>query len=126
VTHQTVGHSGIDVRELCSSPDPRPDPSCPVEITLAALRGRWTALVIGELARGSRSFTDLALALPALSDKVLTDRLAHLTKAGVVSRRRTAAWPPRVSYTLTPRGHALLPVLGAMWAWGTAAPSDDT
>ncbi|MEU8261889.1 helix-turn-helix domain-containing protein [Micromonospora sp. NPDC048999] len=92
-----------------------------MEITLAALRGRWTALVIGELAQGSRGFTDLARALPALSDKVLADRLAQLTEAGVVARRRTASWPPRVTYTLTERGQGLLPVLGAMWTWGAAA-----
>ncbi|MFR9777174.1 winged helix-turn-helix transcriptional regulator [Micromonospora sp. MS34] len=34
-------------------------------------------------------------------------------------RRRTASWPARVSYPLTERGYALLPVLRAMWDWGT-------
>lgn len=118
MTHQTVGHDGTGVLEPCAGPDVRPDPACPVEVTMAALRGRWTALVIGELTRGPRGFSDLARALPALSDKVLTERLAQLAEAGVVDRRRTASWPPRVSYTLTERGHALLPVLRAMWDWG--------
>ncbi|MFU8852334.1 winged helix-turn-helix transcriptional regulator [Micromonospora sp. SL1-18] len=118
MTHQTVGHTGAGLLDLCSGPDVRPDPSCPVEVTLAALRGRWTALVIGEIARGPRSFTALAQALPALSDKVLADRLAQLAEAGVVVRRRTPSWPPRVTYTLTDRGRALLPVLQAMWDWG--------
>lgn len=95
MTHQTVGHAGLDVLQPCSGPDVRPNPSCPVEVTLAALRGRWTALVIGELAQGSRSFTDLARALPALSDKVLADRLAQLTEAGVVARRPPARKAPR-------------------------------
>ncbi|MFC0033311.1 winged helix-turn-helix transcriptional regulator [Micromonospora chaiyaphumensis] len=120
MTHQTVGHDGVDLRRLCSGPDARPDPSCPVEVTLAALRGRWTALVIGAVARGPHSFTDLAHALPALSDKVLTDRLLQLTAAGVIARHRTASWPPRVTYTLTGRGRELLPVLRAMWDWGAA------
>jgi DNA-binding HxlR family transcriptional regulator len=121
VTHQTVGHAGTGVLEPCAGPDPRPDPACPVEVTLAALRGRWTALLIGELSRGPRGFTDLARALPALSDKVLTERLAQLTAAGVVDRRRAASWPPRVTYRLTERGQALLPVLRAMWDWGRNA-----
>jgi hypothetical protein len=39
--------------------------------------------------------------LPALSDKVLSDRLAQLTSADVIERHRTPGWPPRVRYVLT-------------------------
>ncbi|WP_433513198.1 winged helix-turn-helix transcriptional regulator [Nonomuraea sp. CA-143628] len=103
--------------------DPRadvtePTPSCPVEITLAALHGRWTTLVIREFLQGDRTFTELRHALPALSDKVLSDRLAHLTEAGVLARHRQSGWPPRVSYTLTADGRRLGPVLQALWDWG--------
>jgi DNA-binding HxlR family transcriptional regulator len=66
-----------------------------VEITLAALRGRWTALVIRELLHGPRSFSQLAQALPTLSDKVVTDRLAQLVEAGALDRHRTPGWLPR-------------------------------
>jgi DNA-binding HxlR family transcriptional regulator len=90
-----------------------------VEITLAALHGRWTTLVIRELLQGDRSFTELRHALPALSDKVLSDRLAHLTEAGVLDRHRHPGWPPRVHYTLTLNGRRLGPVLQALWDWGT-------
>ncbi|KAA2254979.1 helix-turn-helix transcriptional regulator [Solihabitans fulvus] len=96
-----------------------PLPSCPVEIALAALHGRWTTLVIRELLRGGRSFTDLARALPALSDKVLTERLTQLTTLGVVERHRVPGWPPRVRYELTDRGRALGPVLQTLWDWGS-------
>ncbi|MGV9280792.1 winged helix-turn-helix transcriptional regulator [Streptomyces sp. NPDC003730] len=117
MTHPTVGHpAGLP-------DDPRadvtaPTPECPVEITLAALHGRWTTLIIRELLRGAHSYTELRAALPALSDKVLSDRLSHLTKTGVVHRDRHPAWPPRVRYTLTPGGHRLGPVLQALWDWG--------
>ncbi|MCQ0006739.1 winged helix-turn-helix transcriptional regulator [Actinomadura madurae] len=62
MTHQTVGLPGLP-------DDPRADaaepvPSCPVEITLDALRGRWTTLVVRELLRADRSFSDLRQALP--------------------------------------------------------------
>ncbi|WP_433267459.1 winged helix-turn-helix transcriptional regulator [Actinosynnema sp. CS-041913] len=97
----------------------RPDVGCPVEITLHALRGRWTTLVVRELLDGSRSYGELAGVL-ALSDKVLADRLAHLVACGVVERVRTAGWPSRVRYSLTPRGQALRGVLAAMWEWGSA------
>ncbi|MCP9952508.1 MULTISPECIES: winged helix-turn-helix transcriptional regulator [Actinomadura] len=119
MTHQTVGLPGLP-------DDPRADaaepvPSCPVEITLDALRGRWTTLVVRELLRADRSFSDLRQALPALSDKVLADRLAHLLQAGVLERRRQPGWPPRTRYTLTPRGRRLGPVLQALWDWGAEA-----
>ncbi|WP_369125108.1 winged helix-turn-helix transcriptional regulator [Nocardia otitidiscaviarum] len=68
---------------------------------------------------GGERFDDLARALPSLSDKVLTDRLTQLTSAGIVDRSRTPGWPPRVSYTLTERGYALVPVLQALWDWGS-------
>lgn len=99
-----------------------PVADCPVEVTLRALRGRWTTLVVRELFAGERGFGELAAALPALSDKVLSDRLAQLTACGVVVRAREAGWPSRVRYSLTPRGQGLRGVLEAMWAWGADDP----
>lgn len=55
-----------------------------------------------------------------VSDKVLSDRLAQLTGAGVVQRHRRPGWPPRVRYVLTGQGRALEPVVRSMWEWGTA------
>ncbi|WP_131738495.1 winged helix-turn-helix transcriptional regulator [Actinomadura roseirufa] len=119
MAHQTVGHPA----RPGLPDDPRanvaePSPSCPVEIALGALRGRWTTLVIRELLEGDRSFSDLRRALPTLSDKVLSDRLAHLAQTGVVDRDRQAGWPPRTLYRLTPQGHRLGPVLQELWDWG--------
>jgi DNA-binding HxlR family transcriptional regulator len=96
-----------------------------VEITLAALHGRWTTLVVRELLRGDRSYSDLRAALPMLSDKVLSDRLAQLAEAGVIHRDRRPGWPPRVHYTLTPKGHRLGPVLQALWDWGAETSARD-
>jgi DNA-binding HxlR family transcriptional regulator len=117
VAHQTVGHGSL--LEVCPGPDARPGVDCPVEVTLAALRGRWMPLVLLEFLRsGDLGFSELAAALPHLSDKVLSERLTQLTDAGVLTRHRTPAWPPRVRYALTDRGRALGPVLQAMWHWG--------
>ncbi|MEU6041125.1 helix-turn-helix domain-containing protein [Actinomadura sp. NPDC047616] len=130
MTHQTVGHPRGHPSRPGLPDDPRahvtePDPACPVEITLAALRGRWTTLVIRELLRGDRSFTELRHALPALSDKVLSDRLAHLAEAGVLHRHRVPGWPPTTRYSLTPQGHRLAPVLQALWDWGAQHQSPE-
>ncbi|WUH99444.1 helix-turn-helix transcriptional regulator [Spirillospora sp. NBC_00431] len=123
MAHQTVSYTMTELLHSCPGPVDEPDPSCPVEITLAALRGRWTALVILELLHGPRSFSELAQALPTLSDKVLADRLAQLVEAGALDRHRRAGWPPRVCYTLTEHGRALAPVLQALWEWGSNTPA---
>ncbi|WP_240152192.1 winged helix-turn-helix transcriptional regulator [Streptomyces mobaraensis] len=128
MTHQTVGHARPDAGgPLADCPDgalvpPGADePHCPVDVTLATLAGRWTPLVLREFLRRSQAtYSELSAALPALSDKVLSDRLAQLTGAGVIARHRTPGWPPRVRYTLTERGRALEPVVRSMWEWGTA------
>ncbi|GAB3970459.1 helix-turn-helix domain-containing protein [Plantactinospora veratri] len=120
MAHQTVGYAATGLMDACSGRVVEPHPSRPVDATLAVLRGRWTALVIREFLHGDRSFSELAQALPKLSDKTLADRLAQLTEAAVLERRRTPGWPPRVRYALTDRGRALAPVLQAMWEWGSA------
>ncbi|MFI6940467.1 winged helix-turn-helix transcriptional regulator [Streptomyces sp. NPDC050418] len=142
MTHRTVGHpsgppAGPPGHHPANGPSGPPglpdDPlaqvtapasDCPVEITLAALHGRWTTLVVREMLRGERSYSELRDALPALSDKVLSDRLSHLVTAGVVERDRRPGWPARVHYRLTSHGHRLGPVLQALWDWGAQAGED--
>ncbi|GLY67760.1 winged helix-turn-helix transcriptional regulator [Amycolatopsis taiwanensis] len=125
MAHQTVGyppglpddpHAHVEV----------PTPACPVEITLAVLQGRWTTLVLRELLRGGRAYSELRQALPKLSDKVLSDRLARLCALGIVERDRRAGWPPQVHYALTTRGQRLGPVLQAMWDWGVQGADRST
>lgn len=133
MTHQTVGHAPAnDQGPLADCPDsalvpPDREPRCPVDITLATLGGRWTPLVLREfLRRGRATYSELSAALPALSDKVLSDRLAQLVRAGVIERHRVPGWPPRVRYVLTSQGRALEPVLRSMWEWGAARRSART
>ncbi|MGW2406545.1 winged helix-turn-helix transcriptional regulator [Streptomyces sp. NPDC001739] len=124
MTHRTVRH--VPLPGLPGLPDDdraavrAPSPDCPVEIALGALRGRWTTLVLRELLRGPHTYSELAAALPGLSDKVLTDRLGQLVADGVAHRDRTPGWPSTVRYELTERGRALGPVLQSLWDWGAA------
>ncbi|MGY4919488.1 winged helix-turn-helix transcriptional regulator [Streptomyces sp. 900116325] len=128
MTHQTVGHASAGDQDgpLADCPagalvPPGHEPRCPIDITLATLGGRWTPLVLREfLRRGQATYSELSAALPALSDKVLSGRLAQLTGAGVIERHRTPTWPPRVRYLLTSQGRALAPVVRSMWEWGAA------
>ncbi|WP_236567802.1 MULTISPECIES: helix-turn-helix domain-containing protein [unclassified Nocardiopsis] len=96
-----------------------PTPTCPVEAALAAVSGRWTTLVLRELAHGPRSYGGLRRALPRLSDKVLSDRLRTLVEQGLAERRETAGFPTRTAYSLTARGALLRPLLVQLYRTGS-------
>lgn len=120
VAHQAVSSEGWD-EELV--PDQRgrsrrPDPSCPVEVALLAISGRWTTLVLRSLMHGDRSYTVLKQDLPTLSDKVLTDILARLRERGLVHRKIVRGFPSRALYGLTPAGHGLRPLLVQLYRTG--------
>jgi DNA-binding HxlR family transcriptional regulator len=81
------------------------------------LARKWTPQVVAVLLGGSRRFSAIHVAIPALSDKVLSRRLTELEQAGIVSRKQYSEIPPRVEYTLTPAGLALEPVIAEMDNW---------
>jgi DNA-binding HxlR family transcriptional regulator len=95
-----------------------------VEVALAAVGGRWTTLVLRELMHGPLSFSGLRLALPTLSAKVLSERLAGLEQQGLVGCRRHTGFPPRTVYRLTPAGERLRPLLVELYRTGDALLRD--
>ena len=76
---------------------------------------RWTLLIVRELLRGSKHFNDLRRGVPKMSPALLSKRLKSLTRAGVVERTDIDG---RTSYSLTPCGQELAPVVDALGAWG--------
>jgi DNA-binding HxlR family transcriptional regulator len=88
---------------------------CPVAKAMELLDERWTMLVIRELLQGSRTFNDLRRGLPRISPALLSTRLQTLARAGVVDRHQDGS---RVSYTLTPAGRELGPIVEAIGRWG--------
>ncbi|MFG2056860.1 winged helix-turn-helix transcriptional regulator [Micromonospora sp. NPDC048930] len=98
----------------------RPESSCPVEVALAAVGGRWTTLVLRELMHGPRTFSQLQAALPDLSAKVLSERLAALTRQRLIEAERIRSFPPRTCYRLTRAGVRLRPLLVELYRTGDA------
>jgi DNA-binding HxlR family transcriptional regulator len=76
---------------------------------------RWTMLVIRELLCGSRHFNALRRGLPRISPTLLSARLRTLVRAGVVERYEQGK---QVTYTLTPSGEQLRPIVEALGQWG--------
>ena len=100
--------------------------TCPVARAVKILDGKWTILVIRDLLRGTKRFSELRSSLTGISPKTLTDRLRELEEQGLVERASFAEIPPRVEYSLTQRGRTLEPVISALAAWGRSVdePAD--
>ena len=94
------------------------DPSCPVCATADIICGKWTILVIRDLAEGRTRFCELERSLAGISPNTLSARLKRLEESGVVERRFYEQHPPRAEYLLTAKGRALGPVLKALLDWG--------
>ena len=101
------------------STDPRTETiGCPVARTAQLIGNRWTPLILRDLAGRCCRFSELERSLAGISPKTLSERLKRLEEAGIVERACFAEVPPRVQYSLTPKGHALLPVIDQMRDYG--------
>jgi len=90
---------------------------CHVEATLAVIGGRWKALILQQLFEGVMRFNELHRALTGITHKTLTQQLRELEADGIIGRMVYPQIPPKVEYSLTPRGRTLRPVLTAMHKW---------
>src|SRR5215213_6489938 len=94
------------------------DSSCPVCRTADIVCGKWTLLLVRELAEGRSRFCELERSLVGISPRTLSLRLRALEEEGIVERQTYPAVPPRVEYALTPKGLALIPIIDGLRAYG--------
>ena len=95
---------------------------CPVAQASKLLCERWTLIVVRELIAGGTRFTQLKKGVPLMSPSLLSSRLKQLAKAGVIDIRGDKG---DRSYTLTPAGRELRPLIEMLGAWGHRwAPSN--
>ena len=92
--------------------------TCPVCATADIVCGKWTLLVIRDLAEGRSRFCELERSLEGISPRTLSLRLRALEEEGIVERHTYPEVPPRVEYSLTEKGQALIPIIEAMRAYG--------
>jgi DNA-binding HxlR family transcriptional regulator len=94
------------------------DPECPVCRTAEVIGGKWTLLIIRDLADSSLRFCELERSLKGISPRTLSLRLRALEEQGIVERRTYPEVPPRVEYALTDKGGALVPLIEDMRSYG--------
>jgi DNA-binding HxlR family transcriptional regulator len=92
--------------------------TCGVAACAEIIGAKWTALLVHDLSEGSRRFSELEHSCSGISPRTLAERLRELEQQGIVERHSYPESPPRVEYTLTPKGDALLPIIAAMREFG--------
>ncbi len=104
-----------------------PDPSigrdasrtetCSIAATLDVIGDRWTLLILRDVFRGVRRFSQMHEDL-GIAKNILSDRLQKLVDAGVLETVQYQERPARHEYRLTAKGADLSPSLVALMRWG--------
>jgi DNA-binding HxlR family transcriptional regulator len=90
---------------------------CPIARSLVCVGDSWSILILRDAFMGLTRFDQFRKSL-GIAPTMLTSRLADLTAAGLLDKRRYMERPPRDEYLLTAAGQDFLPVLVMLAAWG--------
>lgn len=93
---------------------------CPVEATIELIGGKYKALILWHLSENKLRFSELNKAIQSVTPKMLTQQLRELEANNLIHREVFPVVPPKVEYSLTEQGKSLLPILTAMFDWGTS------
>lgn len=90
------------------------------------LGNKWTALIISELASGSKRFGQLEKAIAGLNPRTLSSRLDDLEDARIIKSCNDSDGHCHRCYSLTDKGRDLLPIIDKMAQWGEKYPNNPT
>src|SRR5438045_9335648 len=91
---------------------------CPVSAAVQVIGGKWKPVILFNLREGAKRFSELRRAIPAATQKMLTQQLRELESDGIIDRKVFPVIPPHVEYSLSAHGRTLKTVLRAMGRWG--------
>jgi DNA-binding HxlR family transcriptional regulator len=113
------GGSTLERMELKRGQEPKECEGVGIALTrvFELLGKRWTGLIVAVLLQRAVHYAELRRAIPRISERMLSDRLAELAEAGLLVREVDSGPPLRVSYRLTEAGKALEPALEALGKW---------
>jgi DNA-binding HxlR family transcriptional regulator len=97
-------------REICATQ--------PLGRAMRLLGDVWTLMIVYTLLTGTKRFGELLAAMENVSPKTLSQRLKMLEEMGFVQRQAFAEIPPRVEYSLTEKGTALVDIMEAIKQFG--------
>ena len=99
--------------------------NCPIRDILSRLSSKWAMLILITLdANEVMRFNDLQKSIGDISQRMLSVTLRTLEADGLIGRKAYPEIPPRVEYSLTPRGLSLIPYLEGLVGWALANITD--
>lgn len=91
---------------------------CPVRDIWSQFGDKWSVLVLVSLENQEvMRFSELARAIPDISQKMLTATLRTLENLSLVERKVYPEVPPRVEYSLSELGVSLMPHVNSLIGW---------
>ena len=101
-----------------------PPAGCPSRIVLDHVTSRWGVLILITLSQGPLRWSELRRRADGISEKMLAQTLQMLERDGFVHRDAKPIIPPRVDYSLTPRGEDIVVLLIPLMEWIAANAGD--
>lgn len=103
------------------------DIRCPLEYGLEIFGGKWKSRIICVLANmDTLRYSQLRKELSNITDAVLASTLKELIADEIVLRKSYDEIPPRVEYSLTEKGHSVVPILQSICKWSGIFYNEDT
>ena len=99
---------------------------CPIEAITDMIKGKWKLSILYHLFEGTKRFNELKRLVPQASRHMLTQHLRELEADELVHREVFPEVPPKVEYSLTEKGVALMPIFDAMIEWGQSYLADSS
>lgn len=90
----------------------------PVEFAMDRIGGTWKMPILWRLKDKVMRYGELKKDLPRITHKMLTTQLRELEAEGFVIRTVYPVVPPKVEYTITPRGKRAVKIIEEIRAYG--------
>lgn len=92
----------------------------PFGYTLSVIGGKWKMVIMFVLVEKTVArYGELKREIPDITHKMLSAQLKELERDGIVIRKEYQQIPPKVEYSLSPKGESLIPILEEMCKWGS-------
>lgn len=93
--------------------------NCAIDATMSVIEGRWKGTILCMLCLdGPMRFSELQKRIESITSRILSKQLKELEADGMIDRMVDTSSKLRVEYSLTPKGHSIMPVMRSLAEWG--------
>jgi DNA-binding HxlR family transcriptional regulator len=91
----------------------------PFDEAMELISGKWKMNILFCISEiGTMRYSEIRSTLGNITNRVLSKKLKELEENGLIIRKEYPQIPPKVEYSLAPKGKSLLPILRMICDWG--------